>query len=363
MANYRERKDRPGHWVVDLRDIGGGQRTVKGKAAAKALLAKAREGGRAAPRAIFVAVVDAFMEEMRARLDRDEISYGYFCNLLTYEKHLKSNLALRGDIGAITPGLIKRRVIPTLRHGRSEKTVTNITATLSLIFDFAVDEGLLLINPMPNMKNQQRKKRKRQLVAKIQPDTIRAIIAAAPAKYTLAIMFAAGTGLRAGEQRALRWANVDLDAQHVYVGEALRRARQGVELGDPKSEAGFRHVPIGGQLLSRLRAWKLAQPEAQRGGDLVFPSRTGNFMDTGNWRNRGLAVACREAGVDRIRWHDLRHYFASQLLDKLGDNLNRVADIMGHEDITTTRGIYGHWLIDDTRDQIIGDDLARAIFD
>ena len=74
-------------------------------------------------------------------------------------------------------------------------------------------------------------------------------------------------------------------------------------------------------------------------------------------------VACHAAGVERIRWHDLRHYYASQLLDKFGDNLHAVASIMGHEDIATTRKIYGHWLADDARDQIIGDDLARAIFD
>ena len=362
MSHFRERTDRQGFYVVDLRDIGGGQRTVRGKAAAKALLAKAQARGRAFKRTSFVDVVDDFMSDLDARFERDEVGYGYLANFRTYAAHLKSALALRRDIGDITPGLIKRKVAPALQHGRSPKTLANILGALSLIFDHAVDEGMLPVNPMPKQK-RARGRQKQDLVAKIQPATIRAIIAHASPTYRLAIMFAAGTGLRAGEQRALRWVNVDLDAQRVHVSEAVKRGPSGLEVGAPKSAAGVRTVPIGGALLVALQEWKLAQPDGQRGGDLVFPSRTGNFADGGNWRNRGLAAACHAAGVERIRWHDLRHYYASQLLDKFGDNLHAVASIMGHEDIATTRGIYGHWLGDDARDQIIGDDLARAIFD
>ncbi len=71
--------------------------------------------------------------------------------------------------------------------------------------------------------------------------------------------------------------------------------------------------------------------------------------------------ACRRAGVAAIRWHDLRHYYASKLLQAYPDDLWRVKTYMGHSDIRITQGIYGHWLESDA-DNAAAVDKLSAIF-
>ena len=84
MTSIRKRNDRPGYWIVDLRDIGGGQRTVKGMAKAKAAIAKAGEKGRAFQRANFQDVAQEYLDDAEARFADGEIGYGYLVNLRTY---------------------------------------------------------------------------------------------------------------------------------------------------------------------------------------------------------------------------------------------------------------------------------------
>ena len=152
MTSIRKRSDRPGYWIVDLRDIGGGQRTVRGRAAAKAALAKANQKGRAFGGKSFKELADEFLADAKARQIDGEISYGYLKNLETYHAQLTATISLRGDISDLTPGHIRRKVITTLRHGRSPKTLANILNVLSLMLDFAVDEDWLPDNPMPKKK-------------------------------------------------------------------------------------------------------------------------------------------------------------------------------------------------------------------
>ena len=93
--------------------------------------------------------------------------------------------------------------------------------------------------------------------------------------------------------------------------------------------------------------WKQQQPWGQRGNGLVFPNTVGNMeTDNSNWRNRILHAACDTAGVERIRWHDLRHFFASVLIFDLQESEIVIASVMGHKNASFTREQYGHWLDD-----------------
>ena len=76
---------------------------------------------------------------------------------------------------------------------------------------------------------------------------------------------------------------------------------------------------------------------------------------------KALHRACDAAGVDRIRWHDLRHYYASKLLMAYPNDLFRVKSYMGHATIAITQEIYGHWLDTSGEDTEAVDKLS-AIF-
>jgi integrase len=74
---------------------------------------------------------------------------------------------------------------------------------------------------------------------------------------------------------------------------------------------------------------------------LVFPSRDGSPMDGDNLRHRVFYPLLEKADVPRIRFHDIRHTFASLLLQN-GESVHYVKEQMGHASIQTTVDVYGH---------------------
>ena len=89
------------------------------------------------------------------------------------------------------------------------------------------------------------------------PDEIKAILAHAKGRWRPLLVTAAFTGLRASELRGLRWADVDLKANELHVRQRADRYRQ---IGEPKSDAGQRTVPLPPSVTAIMREWKLAVP-------------------------------------------------------------------------------------------------------
>ena len=104
------------------------------------------------------------------------------------------------------------------------------------------------------------------------------------------------------------------------------------------------------QLVSVLKEWRLRSP-ASNDDDVVFITRSLAAQRTSdNWRKRVLHPACKAAGIDELRWHDLRHFFASICLELFGADFHRITALLGHKSISTTRELYGHWIDDQERD-------------
>ena len=176
----------------------------------------------------------------------------------------------------------------------------------------------------------------------------------------LALSFALQTGLRFGEQAALRWSAVDFDKRTVKVLTALRDAPGGgKEIGQTKTKKGKRVVQLSKALVAELRAWKMRSPYSSD-KDFVFPTRAGHPQRcSNNWRKRVLHPLCDAVGIDRLKWHYCRHFYASLLLANYGNDWNKIADRMGHAKADFTRSQYGHWIETDEDDDTdeIGDAL------
>ena len=194
----------------------------------------------------------------------------------------------------------------------------------------------------------------------ISKEIIHSITEAASEDVRLAIKVAWGTGIRQGELRALQWGvgGLDTTAGILHVTRAFDGDKK---IGLPKTDLGRREVPLAPALLSELREWRIAQPPEQRKNNLVFPSPTGGVIDDRALRERGLYRACERAGVDLIRWHDLRHYFASALLFDPSFTDATVTQLLGHHSISFTLSVYGHWMADKKRDAGIAEALGRAL--
>ena len=123
------------------------------------------------------------------------------------------------------------------------------------------------------------------------PEEVRAILAAAKRHRPL-LMTAAFTGLRASELRGLRWSDVDLKGGKLNVRQ---RADRYNKIGEPKSKAGHRAVPLGPMVANTLREWRLVFPPRGEAG-LVFPTASGHIV-AHSQLVRWLQAAVRAAGL------------------------------------------------------------------
>ncbi|HEY4214484.1 MAG TPA: site-specific integrase [Steroidobacteraceae bacterium] len=131
------------------------------------------------------------------------------------------------------------------------------------------------------------------------------------------VLLAMNTGMRRAEILGLRWVDVDLNARLLTVTGAVSKNRQS------------RHIPLNVEAKEVLTRWK-AQRAPSRSDEVVFGGHKGEKM----LRIDKAWAALREvADLPGWRLHDLRHHFASRLVQE-GTDLNVVRELLGHADIT-----------------------------
>lgn len=155
--------------------------------------------------------------------------------------------------------------------------------------------------------------------------------------YRLLLKCAVFTGMRQGEILGLQWGDIDWNSQQLHV----RRAWKEGAFHQPKTTNSLRRIDLPSTLLVELREWRLACPRGKH--DLVFPNLQGNPMSHANLLQRGFCPALRRAGLRKIRFHDLRHTFASLLIAN-GEDVVRVSRLLGHASPTITLNVYSHML-------------------
>ncbi|MCM3656336.1 site-specific integrase [Agromyces mediolanus] len=184
----------------------------------------------------------------------------------------------------------------------------------------------------------------------------------------LIVQFAAYTGLRTGELEGLRIGDVNLFARQPYVRvqrQAQFTAGVGWEYIAPKPNKSIQNVPLHPVLVERLRAHlkqhhpSLSNPDAplwpgrRRGGH----GKSRGALDYsiqfnhGNMYKKHFAPALAELGIPAVRWHDLRHFYASACASA-GLPIERVAKFMGHADIATMYKHDLHSFNDDLTDDM-----------
>ena len=128
---------------------------------------------------------------------------------------------------------------------------------------------------------------------------------------TPAVLLSMNTGMRRGELLALRWANVDMKGKQLTIEGSTAKAGQ------------TRHIPLNDEALDVLKKWREQAPP----GDRVIA------VDTGF--KTAWASLLERAKITAFRWHDLRHHFASRLV-QAGVPLNTVRELLGHGSMAMT---------------------------
>jgi len=167
-------------------------------------------------------------------------------------------------------------------------------------------------------------------------DELAALARAAADEQDAALyLVAAMTGLRQGELLALRWRDIDFAGSRVHVRRSWSQAAKAEKA--PKSRK-VRSVPLVPELVAPLDG--LSRREHFTGDDdLVFCTVTGEHLDGWALRRR-FRAALRKAGVRRVRFHDLRHYFGTVAVQEFA--LSDVQGMLGHAHVTTTMRYVHH---------------------
>lgn len=131
-----------------------------------------------------------------------------------------------------------------------------------------------------------------------------------------------------------------------------------VVLLEPKNETSKRIIPISAQLIAILKQHKAKQEEYREEAidyyncklDLVFANHLGNFMSEREVLRVFYSVLDKY-GIPRVRFHDLRHTYASLLMESDTDS-KVIQELLGHSSISTTLDIYTHLKIEKKRTSV-----------
>ena len=158
------------------------------------------------------------------------------------------------------------------------------------------------------------------------------------------VIVALNTGIRRGNLFTLKWRDIDFNSRTL----ALE--------GDVTKNGRIHRVPLNRATREALASW-CKQSERTGEDDLVFPSEkdpSKSFTDL----KKAWATLLKNAGIEKFRWHDMRHDFASKLVMR-GVALNTVRELLGHADLKMTLR-YAHLAPGVTMEavEILDDDLT-----
>jgi integrase len=252
----------------------------------------------------------------------------------------------RTTLRSLTPGQVRELLATKTAAGLSARSVRIIHGTLrsmlaEAVRDELVERNVATVVRAPSVPQQE-----------VQPWSIdeAAAFLESVSRHRLHALFAVGValGLRKGELLALRWEDVDLDSGMVRVRQTVQRLPHvGLVYGPPKSLRSRRSIPLPDASVRALRRHRATQAaEALAAGPswtdsgLVFTSTVGTVLEPRNL-TRLFDGLIAEAGVRRIRFHDLRHTCASLLLAQ-NVPARIVMEVLGHSQLSMTTDLYSH---------------------
>jgi integrase len=180
------------------------------------------------------------------------------------------------------------------------------------------------------------------------PSEVEVLLDTAKDNYYYPVIYTAvSTGLRQAELLGLRWRDIDLDFLSISVSRALYKRRGVCQFKEPKTSHSRRRVAMTPKLALFLREYKAEREQLyQQLGkqlaldDLVFPSIEAKPLDPCVLTHNFTRIA-NKAGLTGVRFHDLRHTFAS-LMFLRGAKPKVISEALGHSSVAFTMDAYSH---------------------
>lgn len=207
-----------------------------------------------------------------------------------------------------------------VRAGQSPASINHYLKCLQKLFQCALEWELVANNPVRGVPRLKASTNKWQF---LDFEEMWKFMKAVPPKWRPLFLCAFRTGLRQGEILALRWQDVDWKRRMIMVRHSLSNG----QLCPTKSYTN-REVPIANDLFEMLFSIQ------NNDSAFVFPAGDGGPLHRKTLQ-RPLATANKQSGVKRIRFHDTRHSFASQLI-MVNVSVRTIQELLGHADLAMT---------------------------
>lgn len=236
-------------------------------------------------------------------------------------------------------------------------TARKIIVILNQVMAYAVRHRLIDYNPVRDAERprNQGKEGQEKAISILTPEQIRNFLeAVTDHKYKALFLTAIMTGARQGEILGLKWSDVDFSKKQISINRTFNMGR----FFTPKTKGSARQIDLAPMAVKALAEWKLAN--GGKDDDLVFPNEAGEPMNYSNMVQRYYRKALKDAGIPQIRFHDLRHTYASLLLAQ-GENVKYIQTQMGHSSPTVTLNVYAHLMKGENQEAACR--LEKSIFE
>jgi integrase len=259
-------------------------------------------------------------------------------------------------ITRITTVTIEKFIGNRQKQGMNINTLRKIIVGLNQIMAYAVRHRIISFNPVHDAERPRRKGKEgeEKSIVILKPKQIRTLLdSVKDQKYKTLFLTAIMTGARQGEVLGLKWSDVDFQKKQVCINRTFNMGR----FFTPKTKGSIRRIDLAPIVVKDLLAWKLKS--GGRKDDLVFPSESGGPMNSCNMVSRHFRPALKKAEIERIRFHDLRHTYASLLIHQ-GENIKYIQTQLGHSSPSVTLNVYAHLMKDQNQEAACR--LENAIF-
>lgn len=239
-----------------------------------------------------------------------------------------------------------QNILNKMASDYKNSTINLTRITLFAVFESAVENGLILKNPITKAvkcAKGRESKSKRALTIDEQKLFLEAAYGSSNyCQYALILQ----TGLRLGEMTGLMWSDIDFEKKVIHVKRTMEYVYSMGEwrVGPPKSKSGIRDIPLTQEAISLLRDQKRKIAETKivsiTFSDLVFINRDGGPTKKSSY-NKNISSLADKVGIERFSMHILRHTFATRCIEA-GMKPKTLQSILGHSSIGTTMDLYVH---------------------
>jgi integrase len=304
-------------------------------------------------------VAASYLENCRARQDRGEQMTRHH---VASVDALIQNHVLHAERGVATTTLAQltaSRVFALRDRLRSAAvsvaTTRKALGALARILDHAIGKDLIAVNAARGVEVIGRRDEGSKKITPPSKAAFASLMKKADEDFSMVLLFAGATGVRAGELWALRWQHIEMEKEEVTI--ETRVDRYGTE-DVTKTKAGVRTIPIGSAVIVALKGWRLRSAFC-RPNDLVFPDQSGGYRDHDGMVKRVYAPLCKAAEVTGINWHSLRHFAVSCWIEA-GFSPKAIQTFAGHTSLEVTMSRYGH-LFPSEDHKVIMDRIAAGL--